>query len=148
LEDALNYAARRGVILVAAAGNQSAIGSTVITRHPWVIPVIACHNNGSPMQLSNLGHSIGRRGLMAPGENITSLNGNNSFVAFSGTSAATPFVTGIIALLWSEFPHLSASVIKQAVYGSGNRRSITPPLVNAMQAFRYLHSHYTQKAVA
>src|SRR6266699_3879532 len=37
LEDALDYAARRGVIAVAAAGNQGAVGSSAITRHPWVI---------------------------------------------------------------------------------------------------------------
>src|SRR5260221_8862453 len=42
LEEALNYAARRGVLVVAAAGNQGTVGSTTITRHPWVIPVVAC----------------------------------------------------------------------------------------------------------
>ena len=34
LTRALDYAARRGVIVVAAAGNQGTVGSTVITRHP------------------------------------------------------------------------------------------------------------------
>ena len=37
---ALDYAARRGTITVAAAGNQSAIGSSEITRHPGVIAVV------------------------------------------------------------------------------------------------------------
>lgn len=148
LEDALNYAANRGVIVVAAAGNQGRIGSSAITRHPWVIPVIACSNNGNPMQLSNLSSSIGRQGLSAPGENITSLGSKNYPLKSSGTSAAAPFVTGTIALLWSEFPKLPASVIKQAVSIVNNRRSLTPPLINAMTAFQYLSSRYTQKAVA
>ncbi len=148
LEDALNYSANRGVLIVAAAGNQGTIGSTAITRHPWVIPVIACKNSGNPMQLSNLGNSIGRHGLMAPGENIPSLGSNNDPVTFSGTSVATPFITGIIALLWSEFPKVPASVIKQAVCIVNNRRSITPPLINAITAFEYLNSRYIQKAVA
>ncbi len=74
LEEALNYAARRGVIVVAAAGNEGTLGSSVITHHPWVIPVVACDRNGNPMAESNLGGSIGRRGLRAPGENITSLS--------------------------------------------------------------------------
>jgi len=39
LEEALNRAVRRGVIVVAAAGNQGTLGSSAITRHPWVIPV-------------------------------------------------------------------------------------------------------------
>lgn len=148
LEDVLNYAANRGVLIVAAAGNQGTVGSTAITGHPGVIPIVACNNNGNPMQLSNLGNSIGRHGLMAPGENITSLGSNNNPATFSGTSVATPFVTGIIALLWSEFPKLPASVIKQAVCVVNNRRSITPPLINAITAFEFLTSRYTQKAVA
>ena len=46
LEEALNQAVRRGVIVVAAAGNQGTLGSSAITRHPWVIPVVACDLRG------------------------------------------------------------------------------------------------------
>jgi subtilisin family serine protease len=35
LAEALDHAARHGVILVAAAGNQGAVASTIITAHPW-----------------------------------------------------------------------------------------------------------------
>src|SRR5262249_15452964 len=45
-QEALDYAARRGVIAVAAAGNQGTLGSSAITRHPWVIPVTACDLRG------------------------------------------------------------------------------------------------------
>ncbi len=48
LEEALDYAAQRGVIPVAAAGNQGTLGSSAITRHPWVIPVIAYDSQGRP----------------------------------------------------------------------------------------------------
>ncbi len=41
LEEALDQA-KRGVIVIAAVGNQGTLGSTAITRHPWVIPVVAC----------------------------------------------------------------------------------------------------------
>ena len=73
LGETLDHAARRGVLIVAAAGNQGTIGSTIITGHPWVIPVAACDLRGKPVNESNLGHSIGRRGLRAPGDQITSL---------------------------------------------------------------------------
>jgi subtilisin family serine protease len=72
LEEALNYAAHHGAIIVAAAGNQGTVGSSAITRHPWVIPVVSCDGKGLPTSESNLGDSIGRRGLKAPGQNITS----------------------------------------------------------------------------
>jgi subtilisin family serine protease len=35
LRDVLDYAARRGVLMVAAAGNQGTLGNSAITRHPW-----------------------------------------------------------------------------------------------------------------
>jgi subtilisin family serine protease len=148
LEEALNYAARRGVIIVAAAGNQGKVGSTAITRHSWVIPVIACNNLGQPLDMSNLSSSIGRKGLSAPGENIKSLGTINDTAIFSGTSVAVPFITGIVALLWSEFPGIPASEIRQAMNITNNRRSIIPPLANAMQSYQYLSSIYHQKAIA
>jgi len=97
LGEALDHAARRGVLIVAAAGNQGTIGSTVITGHPWVIPVAACDLRGKPVNESNLGHSIGRHGLLAPGEQITSLGAEGKPLTLGGTSAAAPFVTGAIA---------------------------------------------------
>jgi len=137
LEEALDYAVSRGVIPVAAAGNQGTLGSTAITRHPWVLPVVACDLHGRPLHTSNLGHSLGRRGLMAPGEDITSLGSHGSPLTFSGTSAATPFVTGAIALLWSAFPAASAAEVQYAVtHASTPRRStVVPPLLNAWGAY-------------
>ena len=55
LEEALNYAAHYGAIIVAAAGNQGTVGSSAITRHPWVIPVVSCDGRGLPTSESNLG---------------------------------------------------------------------------------------------
>jgi len=60
LQQALDFALRRGVVVVAAAGNQGAVGGSVITSHPWVIPVVAYDLRGRPMGISNLGASIGR----------------------------------------------------------------------------------------
>src|SRR5205085_7707200 len=106
---------RRGVIVVAAAGNQGTLGSSLITRHQWVIPVVACDDLGRPISQSNMGSSIGRRGLSAPGRAVISLGTNGKPLTLGGTSIATPFVTGAIALLWSEFPAASASPVKLAV---------------------------------
>ncbi len=140
VERALDYAARRGVVVVVAGGNQGALGSTAITRHAWVIPVAACDDRGRPITLSNLGNSIGRRGLIAPGEGITSIGANGAYSKFAGTSAAAPFVTGTIALLRSEFPRATAEQLKLAVtQASAERRaSVVPPLLNAWAAYQFL----------
>ena len=142
LEEALNHAARRNVIVVVAAGNQGSVGSSVLTRHPWSIPVAACDLQARMMAASNLGSSIGRHGLTAPGENITSLATNGKPQTFGGTSAAVPFVVGTIALLWSEFSTASAAQIKLAVTQAGaeRRKAIAPPLLNAWSAFEAMSS--------
>lgn len=140
LEEALDQAAKRGVIVIAAAGNQGTLGSTAITRHPWVIPVMAYDLQGRPMGHSNLGHSIGRRGLGAPGDRVTSLGAQGKPLTLGGTSAAAPFVTGAIALLWSEFPNASAADIKLAITQpySGRRNTVVPPLLDAWMSYESL----------
>jgi subtilisin family serine protease len=137
LEQALGYATKRGVIIVAAAGNQGTLGSSVITRHPWVIPVVACDLQGRPISQSNLGTSIGRQGLSAPGDNITSLGVEDKPLTLGGTSVATPFVTGAIALLWSLFPDAIASEVKLAITQAhlSRRTTVVPPLLDAWIAY-------------
>jgi subtilisin family serine protease len=140
LEEALDRALRRSVIVVAAAGNQGTLGSSVITRHPWVISVVACDVHGRPMNESNLGSSISRHGVRAPGEAITSLSPDGRSVTVSGTSVAAPFVTGAIALLWSEFPAATATKIKLAIAEASalRRASVVPPLLDAAAAYQIL----------
>lgn len=133
LAEALDYAARHGVIVVAAAGNQGTLGSSAITRHLWVIPVVACDLRGRPISYSNLGSSIGRRGLSAPGEDITSLGAEGRPLTLGGTSVAAPFVTGAIALLWSEFPVATAAEVRLAITQAyaPRRTTVVPPLSRA-----------------
>lgn len=140
LTEAISHAAKQGVIVVAAAGNQGTLGSSAITRHPWVIPVAACDLSGRPINGTNLGSSIGKLGLSAPGDNITSLSTEDKPLTSGGTSVAAPFVTGAIALLWSLFPGASAAQIKFALLqkSSPRRTSLVPPLLDADAAYQFL----------
>jgi subtilisin family serine protease len=140
ISNALDYAAKKGVMTIAAAGNQGSIGSSPITRHPWVVPVAACNLHGKPSATSNFGGSVGRNGLLAPGEGIASLGSNGKLTAFNGTSAATPFVTGTVALLLSEFPDAGAVAVKLALLHRSHRNTIVPPLMDAWGAFQRLAS--------
>jgi subtilisin family serine protease len=142
LQAALDYAAQRGVITVAAAGNQGVVGSSVLTRHPWVIPVAGCDLQGRPMGQTNLGNSIGRRGLLAPGEGVTSLGSEGEPITFGGTSAAAPFVTGAVALLWSEFSAAPAAELLLALgrARAPSRATIVPPLLDAWAVHQFMLS--------
>jgi subtilisin family serine protease len=147
LQQALDYAAQRGVLIVAAAGNQGMIGSSAVTAHPWVIPVAACDRRGKPLDQSNLGHSIGRHGLRAPGEQISSLGMPGQLLTLSGTSVAAPFVTGTIVLLWSQFPAMSGSQLRwlfMRAHARG-RPTVTPPLLDAWAAYQILLAAHSRR---
>ncbi|MEU9083467.1 S8/S53 family peptidase [Streptomyces sp. NPDC048357] len=145
VQRALDYAARRGLIVVAAAGNLGTLGGSVITRHRSVIPVVAYDLQGRPAGASNLGPSIGRRGVGATGAGIMSLATDGSLRPFGGTSAAAALVTGTLSLLWSEFPQASPAELMLAVTQSpsqspSRRTSVVPPLVNAWRAYELLRA--------
>lgn len=138
VEAALDEAARCGVVVIAAAGNEGAVGGSAITRHPATVAVVAYDSQARPMNQSNLGASIGRRGLGAPGDKITSLSSDGQPATFGGTSAAAPFVSGAVALLWSLFPKATPGRIRTAItQASGLRRlSVVPPLFDAWKAYQ------------
>jgi subtilisin family serine protease len=138
--EAVAAAMARGAIVVTAAGNHGSIGGSALVRHAWALPVVACDGDGRPSGYANLAASIGRRGVMAPGEAITGLAPGGGSVVHSGTSFAAAIVTGALALLWSLAPHASAAAIRQAAgAGAGLRRApLVPPLFNAEAALAAL----------
>ena len=83
---------------------------------------------------------IGKRGLCAPGDRITSLGAKGPPLTLGGTSVAVPFVTGAAALLWSEFPTATAAQIKLAMMQASapRRPSVVPPLLDALAAYQAL----------
>jgi subtilisin family serine protease len=147
IESALDHACRRGVAVVAAAGNESAIGGSVITRHPWVVPVVGYGLGGRPLTRSNLGAVIGRQGFGAPGERVTSLSAAGGTATSGGTSVAAPFVTGAFALLLSAFPRATAAQARAALVGSApaRRRTVVPPLLDATAAYHALRATHTRR---
>ncbi len=139
LTEALDHARRRGVIVVAAAGNQGAVGGSTLTRHPAVLPVAACDVHGRLLGYSNLGASIARNGVRAPGEGVVGPTTGRS-EPISGTSVAAPLVTGTVALLWSIRPDAGAAAVRDAVLNAAlnaapGHRAVVPPLLDAWGAY-------------
>ncbi|MEU5430695.1 S8 family serine peptidase [Streptomyces olivoreticuli] len=145
----LDHAAEHGVLVVVAAGNQGTLGTSALTRHPWVLPVAAFNLDGRPSAHTNLAHTLGLRGIGGPGERITSLDTDGDPpLASGGTSAAAAFVTGAAALLWSLFPSADAAEIKNAVlHGRGAyRSSVVPPLLDAWGSYSLLSETRPRRA--
>ena len=139
LQQAYDYSLHKGVIIVVAAGNYGYIGNISLINHKWLIPVAACSEDGRLDPSSNFGASIGKRGVMAPGVNITSTVPGGRYIQMSGTSVATPFVTGTLALLWSIFPQAAAhDLVRSLISKKIRNRTIIPRLLNAHEAYQRL----------
>lgn len=94
---------------------------------------------------------MGLRGLRAPGEAITSLGAvGKTPLTLGGTSVSAPFVTGAIALLWSQFPAASAAEVRAAVTQAvaGRRTTVTPPLLNAWAAYGLMNTNATRRSAS
>ncbi len=144
--EAYDYAIQKGVIIVVAAGNQGNIGHNSIVNHDWPIPIVACDSTGKFSSISNFGSSIGKNGLMAPGIDIESTYPGGGYIRMSGTSVATSFVTGAIALLWSLFPDITAAELIQSIRQTnhrGRKLTILPPLLNIEDAYYYLRGMFS-----
>lgn len=153
LQQAYEYAMQKNVLILGAAGNQASLGYASDLYSTWIIPVAACDEEGKISSLSNIGPSIGKRGLMAPGVNIISALSGGTLTRMSGTSCAVPFVTGGIALLWSQFPQATVTEIISSILQTDNnvhigyRRSIVPVLFNGEASSEHLAKIYGTQLV-
>jgi subtilisin family serine protease len=139
LRAVIDHALVHGVLITAAAGNQRLVGDTPLTRHPWVIPVVGFSNDGRPLDDSNLGASIGKYGLGAPGSNVQSISSSGKIRHQSGTSVAVPFVTAALALFLSKLPGLSPWELRRAIARPTTpRRTVIPPMMNVAEAYASL----------
>ena len=128
LEDVIDEADANGVLIVAAAGNGDFdIDEPPLSTFPAcddsnnIIGVMATDQNDNrsdlPLGKSNWGATS--VDLSAPGSDIRScLNQQGGYFDNSGTSMATPHVSGACALLWSLKPELSHYEVRQIILDS------------------------------
>ncbi|MDJ0742952.1 MAG: PatA/PatG family cyanobactin maturation protease [Xenococcaceae cyanobacterium MO_167.B27] len=101
LANAVQFCNDEGVLIVAAAGNDACDCLHVPAALPSVLAVGAMNAQGLPIDYSNWGKIYQHQGILAPGEKILGAEPGGGIVPRSGTSFATPIVSGIVALLLS-----------------------------------------------
>ena len=141
LQDAVNYALARGVIVIAAAGNSGTDVACYPAAYPGVISVSAVDNGLTWAPFSTFGNTTG---LSAPGIDIYSTYPGGGYSQMSGTSMSSATVSGVAALLagqpqFADSTNLRAALIDTAYdlgrpgwdpyYGFG--------LVRALDAMQY-----------
>ena len=101
LQRALQLCEEDGVLVVGAAGNDGCACLHVPAAVPSVLGVGAFGADGKPLESSNWGEAYKSNAILAPGENILGAAPGGGTASLSGSSFASPIVSGVAAALLS-----------------------------------------------
>lgn len=126
LLESIQRANDAGILFVAAAGNESNNNDSSPTYPatydvPNVLTVAAVDDEGKMASFSNYGRL--KVHVAAPGVNIYSSITGGEYDSWSGTSMATPHVSGIAALVMSHEPNLSAIEVRNRIIATAKPMS-------------------------
>ena len=108
LDYSIQSAVKKGVLVVAAVGNETTSRPQYPAAYEHVVAVSATSYSDRRATFSNYGSYIN---LSAPGVNIYSTVPTNSYKNENGTSMATPIVSGVSALILSKNPFLTPTQV-------------------------------------
>lgn len=113
LKEAVDKAISKGVVVVAAAGNEASDTPSYPAKYEGVLSVGSINKDKKLSDYSSYGPSTD---VVAPGEDVYSTyydyEKGSSFTKLSGTSMASPVVAGTVALLMSKHPNLKPAEVE------------------------------------
>jgi len=108
LQDAIDYAWSKGVVVVAAVGNNAVSTPTFPAGDRGVMGVAATDQNDGLALFSNAGQAVF---IAAPGVDIQTIDLNGNYIVISGTSTSAAYVAGLAAFMKAVDPTLSNGII-------------------------------------
>ena len=117
IQDAVDYAHARGVVLVGAAGNSQKAAAIFPAAYRHVIAVASTEQHQRRFYQSNFGASVD---IAAPGNVILSTQIDNQYRLLTGTSMAAPHVAGVAALMLSKRPALTHEEVRQILINTAD----------------------------
>ena len=119
-KEVFRIAEEHNAIIVLAAGNENIMaGIDPMQRPSQAITVSAIDKKGNLFSKSSFSNYGTYSTISAPGVQIYSTYGNDSYAYLDGTSMAAPIVTGAVALLKSKDKKLSSETIKNILVSTG-----------------------------
>ncbi len=129
LDDAIDEMYYNGIVVVAAAGNNGpANGSVASPGNNRNALTVGAYDDNREIKLSKnrvlknysgrgpTNECVVKPEILADGYHIVSVSHKGGYVSASGTSMATPIVSGMISLLLSKYPDLSPKEVKKIVH--------------------------------
>jgi len=146
LQQAINDARAAGVLVVVAAGNDGANNDTTASypaNNDNVFSVASTNCSDSMSSFSN--YSATKVHIGAPGEQIISTIINNQYGSLSGTSMATPMVSGVAALVLAAHPGLTPAQVQAQIMANSD---VIPALQGKVASNGRLNAYKVLKALA
>jgi subtilisin family serine protease len=112
VQDAVDYAHSRDVVLIAAAGNDGVNAQSFPANCYYVLGVAATTPDDARAGFSNYGTHVT---IAAPGGDIYSTALGGGYEYRNGTSMATPYVTGLAALVRARYPDYTSVEVVSAI---------------------------------
>lgn len=138
--NALQYAWANDVLVVAASGNDAARrpGAPAIYSSllPNTISVGAHTSGGNRSSFSNRVGTTSAVQIDAPGSRIASTSPGGGYRFLSGTSMATPHVSGVAALAYSASPNLRAADVRSFLVDGASRAIVGSDSIGGTNAAR------------
>lgn len=144
LKQAIDEANAKGILVIAAAGNQGENGTDNVEYPAAFENVVAVGSVDSKAEVSDFSSTGKEVDVVAPGEAVRATGAFGETMVTSGTSMAVPHVVGAASLLWQKDTSKSKDLIKNLLEESARNVGDKESYGNGLIDYEYAEKQYTK----